>query len=277
MNNHHIERISKLHQQTTVVVLLHGAGLNSLSWAGVAKLFKQNPTYWVFAYDFRGHGNTDCGNDDENLSIDNLVQDTIDVLLHVYGLKRELLQFVLVGHSAGAAVAIKTAISLQKSKELKVEGVVCLDFVEGTAVQSMEHTKQVVNKRPHAFVSLEAAIKWSVESGQIHNLQSARISVPLQLKFDSSSQTYVWRTKLEKTDVFWKDWFINSSSLFLEFSGAKMLLLANTDRLDKVLTIAQMQGKFQLKVLSSVGHFLHEEDPFHVHEELLHYLHHFQL
>lgn len=34
----------------------------------------------------------------------------------------------------------------------------------------------------------------------------------------------------------------------------KMLLLAGTDRLDKVLTIGQMQGKFQLAVLPMAGH-----------------------
>lgn len=39
-----------------------------------------------------------------------------------------------------------------------------------------------------------------------------------------------------------------------------MLLLAGTDRLDKVLTIGQMQGKFQLVLLPTAGHAIQEDD-----------------
>ena len=41
----------------------------------------------------------------------------------------------------------------------------------------------------------------------------------------------------------------------------KLLLLAASDRMDKELTIAQMQGKFKLSVISNVGHIIHEDDP----------------
>lgn len=39
---------------------------------------------------------------------------------------------------------------------------------------------------------------------------------------------------------------------------ARLLILAGTDRLDKTLMIGQMQGKFQLEVVTDVGHMLHE-------------------
>lgn len=35
-------------------------------------------------------------------------------------------------------------------------------------------------------------------------------------------------------------------------------MLAGTERLDRELMIGQMQGKFQLEVISGVGHMLHE-------------------
>lgn len=38
-----------------------------------------------------------------------------------------------------------------------------------------------------------------------------------------------------------------------------MLLLAGTDRLDKALTIGQMQGKFQLELIPQVGHVIQED------------------
>ena len=38
-------------------------------------------------------------------------------------------------------------------------------------------------------------------------------------------------------------------------------MLANTDRLDKPLTIGQIQGKFQMIILQNVGHTMHEDQP----------------
>lgn len=54
-------------------------------------------------------------------------------------------------------------------------------------------------------------------------------------------------------------WFTGLSNLFLSVKVPKLLLLAGTDRLDKDLTIAQMQGKFQLVVLPAVGHVIQED------------------
>lgn len=80
------------------------------------------------------------------------------------------------------------------------------------------------------------------------------------------------------------EWFHNLSKKFLEAKTAKLLVLAGTDRLNKELTIGQMQGallpdyvqiigaltalsmglspgKYQFVVLSNVGHNLHEDAP----------------
>lgn len=39
----------------------------------------------------------------------------------------------------------------------------------------------------------------------------------------------------------------------------KVLVLAGTDRLDRPLTVGQMQGKFQLVLLPHAGHAVHED------------------
>ena len=44
-----------------------------------------------------------------------------------------------------------------------------------------------------------------------------------------------WRTHLLKSEPFWKSWFVGLSDLFLKAPVAKMLMLADTDRLDKVI------------------------------------------
>ena len=51
------------------------------------------------------------------------------------------------------------------------------------------------------------------------------------------------------------------SARFLGGRGAKLLVLAGADRLDKELMIGQMQGKFQLDVIPEAGHFVQEDVP----------------
>lgn len=58
--------------------------------------------------------------------------------------------------------------------------------------------------------------------------------------------------------LHWTDWFTSLSALFLSCKTARLLVLAGTERLDRELMIGQMQGKFQLEVISGVGHMLHE-------------------
>lgn len=73
---------------------------------------------------------------------------------------------------------------------------------------------------------------------------------------------YTWRTNLAKTQPFWNEWFDGLSEQMLNSDvQGKFLLLAGIDRLDKALTIGQMQGKFMMKVLPKCGHAVHEDVP----------------
>ena len=82
------------------------------------------------------------------------------------------------------------------------------------------------------------------------------------------SEKYVWRIDLSKTEKFWREWFKGLSLRFLGVSVPKLLLLAGVDRLDKDLTVGQMQGKFQMQVLPQCGHAVHEDSPAEVAEAL---------
>ena len=62
-------------------------------------------------------------------------------------------------------------------------------------------------------------------------------------------------------EPYWQGWFEGISSKFTSAPVAKLLLLAGVDRLDKELTIAQMQGKFQMQVFAGAGHSIHEDAP----------------
>ena len=62
-----------------------------------------------------------------------------------------------------------------------------------------------------------------------------------------------WRTPLHLSQPYWEDWYQGLSDLFTSVKAPKVLVLAGTDRLDKSLTIGQMQGKFQLVLLPQVS------------------------
>jgi protein phosphatase methylesterase 1 len=55
-------------------------------------------------------------------------------------------------------------------------------------------------------------------------------------------------------------WFKGLSHQFLHLKVPKILLTAEKERMDKELTIGQMQGKFKVVVLHGVGHNVHEDD-----------------
>jgi protein phosphatase methylesterase 1 len=85
-----------------------------------------------------------------------------------------------------------------------------------------------------------------------------------QIEDTTNSKLYTWRINLSKTEKYWSQWFKGMSSKFLSTTIPKLLLLAGVDRLDRELTIGQMQGKFQMQVLGQCGHSVHEDSPMHV-------------
>jgi pimeloyl-ACP methyl ester carboxylesterase len=73
---------------------------------------------------------------------------------------------------------------------------------------------------------------------------------------------YCWRTDLARTQPHWPAWFEGLSKMMLDAPvQGKFLLLAGIDRLDRTLTIGQMQGKFMMRVLPKCGHAVHEDSP----------------
>ncbi|CAM9354819.1 unnamed protein product [Phaeothamnion confervicola] len=241
---------------------------------------------------------------------------------------------LLVGHSLGGAVAVRLAAS---QRVPAVGGVIAVDVVEGTALASLEHMAEVLDRTPSRFDSVEAAVLWHVRCGAIRNETAARITVPSRLKpvamlppplpsasppsqpegasslsvptaavtaavqaaadadattvgatmalalpakatkADSASagepaetgagrvqattsaaaaacSAVTWRTDLLALQRHWEGWFKGLSSLFLSLELPKMLMVAGMDRLDTELTVGQIQGKFQLKLVYGAGH-----------------------
>ena len=88
---------------------------------------------------------------------------------------------------------------------------------------------------------------------------------------------YVWKQDLIASKPYWEQWFKGLTQCFLDVRVPKQLLLAGSDRMDKELTIAQMQGKFKLTVIENVGHNMQEDNPKRVAESFMHFLEQFRI
>lgn len=228
-----------------LLILHHGAGSSALSFAlfalEVRRIF---PDAGLLAVEARDHGSVVWGPDgnvDNDLSIDKLSQDMVD-MLHLTQARMnwgDLSAIVLVGHSLGGAVV--TDAAKRGLLGNKLLGYAVLDVVEGSAMDALKSMQAYLSSRPSLFPSLEAAIEWHIRSRTLRNPQSARASVP-SLLIQTPSGSWAWRTNLSTTEAYWENWFSGMSSKFLSGKGAKLLILAGTDRLDKELMIGQMQG-----------------------------------
>lgn len=239
---------------TPALLLLHGAGCTALSFAAFTKRLEGAIT--VLAPDMRGHGETTSVSQ-RQLSAQVLADDIRKAVVALYT-ARELPvpPLVVGGHSMGGGIAARIAAS---PSPLSVIACTLIDVVEGTALSALPSMAAWLAARPTSFTSCEAAVRYVVGRGLVRSLESARRSVPSQLVPDGTR--WRWRTDLKKTQMCWEDWFKGLTTHFLGSEGPKLLILAGVDRLDRALTIAQMQGKFQQIFIPDAGHCIHEDQP----------------
>uniref|UniRef100_A0A667ZM52 Protein phosphatase methylesterase 1 n=1 Tax=Myripristis murdjan TaxID=586833 RepID=A0A667ZM52_9TELE len=241
-------RVYKAGGDGPLLVLLHGGGHSALSWAVFTVTICSRVTCRVFAMDLRGHDSLPpyfflCPTP---------FRDVANVVRACYGETPP--PIVLIGHGVGGAIAVHTASNTLLPSTV---GLVAIDVVEGSAIDVLHSMQNFLKGRPKSFKSMDHAIEWSVKSGQIRNLESARVSVVGQIKRYAGSDcnnkkqkknknfisVYSWRIDLSKSEKYWDGWFRGTSNLFLGCNLPKLLLLAGVDRLDRDLTIGQMQGE----------------------------------
>ncbi|KAL8273736.1 hypothetical protein Esti_002336 [Eimeria stiedai] len=181
---------------------------------------------------------------------------------------------ILVGHSMGGAIATRMAAS---GRIPQLHGLMVLDVVEGTALAALPQMAAFVSRFPSLFTSCKEAVNWSIFAGLLCNRNSAAISIPSQLvkttrgalpagskgadKGPPEEEVWTWRVDLMATEPYWEGWFRGMSQAFLSSRCVKILICSSSDRLDKELMIAHMQGKFQVQIVSGSGHVIEEDQP----------------
>ena len=259
-------------QDATVMILHHGAGFGGLSFALMARQVTQltNGELGLLAYDCRGHGRSSFPDSARNdMSLRNLRDDMLCVVQSIFPDAACRPSLLLVGHSMGGAVVVAAAHALEEQHIARVSGVAMIDIVEGTSLQLLPAMGDILQKWPVSFSSVEDAIRWHVESRTIRNAESARRSVPSLVR--ASGDRWDWQADVLASEPFWKGWFTGLSSSFLKSRTARLLILAETDNLDRELMIGQMQGKYQLVVSPQAGHCVHEDEPESTAATLVHF------
>ena len=246
-----------------ILLCLHGAGHSALSFSLLAYYSKNVK---VVSFDFRGHG-FNISEPKNDLSMNTLISETKNVLLEINTLfPNETI--LILGHSLGGAVAVKSVCDIFKNKfnnDLynKIQGLIVIDVIEGSAMEALPNMIDFVNKRKNNFNNVNEAIDYMVNS-QINNLESCEISIPPLLKEgkdEKGKKVLQWKTDLISSEKYWKEWYNNLSNDFLSIKIPKALILTDTNELDTPLTIGHMQGKFKLVVIKGTGHFVHEDKP----------------
>jgi len=106
-------------------------------------------------------------------------------------------QYIILNSLGGAVSAHIAANNLLQALCLCV-----IDVVEGSAMDALRGMQTYLSTRPTNFDSLEAGIRWHLQSRTVRNRESARVSVPSLLV--QESEHWIWRTDLGKTRLFWE-------------------------------------------------------------------------
>jgi protein phosphatase methylesterase 1 len=248
-------------KESVLFFCIHGAGHSALSFTLLAQQLQEFAT--TVSYDIRGHGFSKKEGGEEDLSIDTLVDDAIKVFLEVVK-RHPKSTFAILGHSLGGSIAVRAAKKLETMPEAeRIIALISVDVVEGTAMEYLPYMVEIISQKPTIFETEESAIKWALQSKNVFNLDSARISIPpqlLEVKTDKGT-AFKWKNELLKSEKFWPGWFKGLSSTFLSSKFPKICFIAARERLDKELEIANMQGKFRLVSFPNVGHCMMEDDP----------------
>ena len=236
------------------LLLIHGAGASTHSWRLL--LSKLESKFRVILVDLPGHGFTKLGTK-RRCSLELITEDLSSMLK-----KQKIKPNLIVGHSAGSAIAIN--LGLISKEDLK--GIICLNGAlgnfSGFAGILYPFLAKLLSMSPFTvplFTSLYASKNQVEKFLKITGSKINSEGISLYQKLISD------RTHVEGTLAMMSQW--NLSELILKWSdlnvpisfilGAKDSIVENADSIKASKEIK----KSEVQMNNNHGHLMHEEDP----------------
>ncbi|KAI0989301.1 hypothetical protein GJ496_003634, partial [Pomphorhynchus laevis] len=203
-------------ESTMIMLLLHGAGASSLSWARFVHEMKLNHpcSCSCLAVDIRGHGDSTIG-DNDDLHMSSLVDDICMVLDQQHNTN---LPLCIVGHSLGGSIAINLAERLGPDI---VKFLVVVDLTEGNALSCLTEVEKFLISRPSTFPTMNDAIKYLVSSRQVRNPKSASISAYGYFKYLTDGDVKVDTSSTRVLSVLPEDEHLHQCQQLNDYSNAQ--------------------------------------------------------
>ena len=246
-----------------ILLLLHGTGASTHSWMHLIPLLED--TFRVIAIDLPGHGFTETK--DHTRSGLNLMAEDIITLL---GTKKINPQ-IIVGHSAGAALAFRIALNKKPSST----AVVAINGVLDHYFEGLSGFFYPIAAKALAINPISATIIAQVN--KITN-QTKRLNIMTGSKIDNQSLSFYNKlfsdsSHLAGTIAMMSQWKLESLNNDLpQLKQKSLFLIGKNDKmvtLGSLLKYAKKVKGSQIKVEESLGHLMHEEAPIIVQKHIL--------
>jgi magnesium chelatase accessory protein len=245
-----------------VLLLIHGTGASTHSWRALAPRLAQHFT--VVAPDLPGHGFTGLPSTG-GLSLPSMAR-TLSELLHVLDVAPRL----AIGHSAGAAIAIRMVLD----HEIAPEGLVSLN---GALLPFTGLARHVFSPLAKLLVSIPFVPSMFAEAAS-HSRAIARQMGKTGSTLDAQGLDLYGRLLSNPTHVantlgMMASWDLDSVSRELQRIMVPVLLITGSRDLtvppEQAFKVRDLLPRAKVENLRGLGHLAHEEQPLKVAELIL--------
>ena len=246
-----------------ISLLIHGTGASTHSWHHLIPLLKES--FRVIALDLPGHGFTKSK--DHNRSSLNHMADDIQSLLTTEGLQPK----IIVGHSAGAAIAFRLALNTKQ----QVEGVVAINGVLDHYFSGLSSIFYPIAAKVLAMNPLAAP--FFAKINKLTN-QTQRLIKMTGSKIDDETLRYYNKLfsdpkHLAGTLSMMSQWKLDDLNHDLpNFNKQSLFLIGKNDRMvaeNSLINYAQKLKNSKIIIEGELGHLMHEENPIKIFQHLM--------
>lgn len=236
----------------STLLLIHGAGGATQSWRGLFPLLAQD--HHVIAVDLPGQGFTQMGAR-MRCGLDYMAEDLLS-LTTSQGWKPD----VLIGHSAGAAIALRMAEQMDAPPVIGLNA--ALDRFEGMAGWLFPLMAKALSLTPF---TADIFTRTAASPGTVKRLLASTGSALDAEGIALYRRLITDRTHVDATLAMMSQWSVDTLVSRLASHGSKTLLMAGAadGAVPRQVSrrVASVMPNASFIQLEGLGHLMHEEDP----------------